>query len=598
MIVVTNSNGTALTVVPTPVYQGSTLGGNLYLLSPYGGQTPITVAFTLPNGVQTDIFPMTSVATVDEMPEELIGKFNIWAYEYDEPSITANAGEVTCQFTFYETRRINGVDKLMPIATSSVIFTVQKGVEPVIDENTAPTDQWEQLLEAFGGLSGRITDVEEQLPALKNFTINQMGVIEKTFTDKSVSQSQLPNFEVMDGNSPGIKIYNFTSDFWSFYESRWYKALDGLNFDNTDKYLYIIQEKSEDGTEFRSITTYASIQATGDGLGTMTISSDLPFNGRVVFFSGLNINKFVESIDYNENTNLIQVKNGDGTVKSIEVSNIYDVVFTSDGRLVLRFLDYDGYVRKEETICTFINENNKLKIKNNNGFVFDYADFSTVYTRISQNASDIAKNTSDIAKNTSNINGLRADFGTVFELTQENSAKTTANATAIAGLQADVTDREHFRGYYATTGEVQAIQNPKIGDYCYNAETGTKWVYDGTSGINGWKNTNTLVPDQTIPKATTVPLMDGEVAQIGNSNEYAAADHVHPRDSVLQGEIAQLERDLQNNYSDFIDLRLAYQETAYTVSQNTTAIAQNTADIEELKQGGTSAGIPIEKVGF
>ncbi len=597
MIVVANSNSTVVATVPTPIYQGGTLGGNLYLLSPYGAQTPITVAFTLPNGVQTGISPMTSVATVNEMPEELIGKFNIWVYEYNDPRITANAGDVTCQFTFYETRKINGVDTLVPIATSSsVIFTVQKGVEPVINENIPTENQWEQLFQVFGGLSGRITDIEKQLPALKTFSISKDGVLTKYYTDGSTIISQLPNNLNLDLTGvPGIKIINFTTESWgSPVGGKYNLAIGNGRLGENGDCLYVLQEIFEDvriygenRNGYRSFS--ADIYFSEDGY--VLIEADSNPNGRLIVFQGLNVNKFVEAIKINNFKNGIAVKYGNGETENIPITEIYKLKIGGQGELIAEGLGVENYTETE--IFRIVFENNKLLIKNGeSGFQILIADLSIpinhAYDWNINGKPAVAKNTSDIAKNTSNIN-------TLFELTNENSAKTTANATAIAGLQADVTNREHFRGYYPSTGAVNTIQNPHVGDFCYNAETGTKWVYDGESGVSGWTNTGSPVPDQTIPKATNVPLMDGEVAQIGNSNEYAAADHVHPRDSVLQGEISQLRTSVSANYDEFIDLRQEYQEETYNLSQN---IAQNTADIEELKQGGTSAGIPIEKVGF
>lgn len=617
MIVVANSNGTILATVPTPIYQGGTLGGNLYLLSPRGAETPATVAFKLPNGVQTNVFTMTSVATVAEMPEELIDKFNIWSYEYNDPSITANAGDVTCQFTFYETRRINGVNKLMPIATSSVIFTVQKGVEPVINENDPTADQWLQITQALSGLSGRITNVENQLPALKTFSISGNGVLTKYYTDGSTIVSQLPDIPNLElEGSPGIKILNFTTTSWGNpVNSRYDLVIQNDRLDDNGDCLYVVQEVFEDvqisgqlrnGYKSFNADIYFSEE------GYVLIEADSNPKGRLIVFQGLNINKFVSAVKLNSTLyNGISVSYGDGSVEDIAITEIYKLKLGEQGQLIAEGLEEGS----ETEIFRLAFEGDKLVIKSGNGLIIhEIANLSftidSAYDWYANGKSAVEKNKSDISTNKTNIMLLRADLGTVFELTNENRAKANANATAIAGLQADVTNREHFRGYYPSNGAVNAIQNPHVGDFCYNAETGTKWVYDGESGVRGWYDTGSPVPDQTVPKATTVPLMDGAEAKIGESNEYAAADHVHPQDSGLRGGIQNLENMLEAYRDDFVEEigelgdsvsanTTAIEQNTTAIAQNTEAIAQNTADIEELKQGGgTSAGIPIEKVGF
>lgn len=96
----------------------------------------------------------------------------------------------------------------------------------------------------------------------------------------------------------------------------------------------------------------------------------------------------------------------------------------------------------------------------------------------------------------------------------------------VSGLQQDIAQKEHFRGYFATTAEVQAIENPSDGDFAWNAQTGTVWNYTTT-----WTNSGEAIPDQTVQKSSSTPLMDG-TASAGSSNQYAAGDHRHPTDTT------------------------------------------------------------------
>lgn len=120
----------------------------------------------------------------------------------------------------------------------------------------------------------------------------------------------------------------------------------------------------------------------------------------------------------------------------------------------------------------------------------------------------------------------------------------------ISVLRQHLEDKEHFRGYFATTAEIEALPNPEDGDFAYSAETGTKWLY--TNG--GWSNSGVVVPDQMVPPADTKPLMDG-VGAVGTANKYARADHVHDSDTsrvpvarTVNGH--ELSEDVELNYDD------------------------------------------------
>lgn len=117
-------------------------------------------------------------------------------------------------------------------------------------------------------------------------------------------------------------------------------------------------------------------------------------------------------------------------------------------------------------------------------------------------------------------------FDNVTNLPQLNN-QVQQNSTDIDSIQQTIAETEHFRGYYATTKEIQALTTNHNGDYAYNAQTGTKWIFNGTS----WADSKVKVPDQTVPKSTSSPLMDG-TASAGSATAYAAGDHRHPTDTT------------------------------------------------------------------
>ena len=99
------------------------------------------------------------------------------------------------------------------------------------------------------------------------------------------------------------------------------------------------------------------------------------------------------------------------------------------------------------------------------------------------------------------------------------------NATAIAGLQQDFVNEDHFKGFVQTAEDVQAI-TANLNDFAYCIATGTIWTY----GASGWTNSNEPYPSDATPLSNATPLQDG-TATAGQSTSAARGDHVHPTDT-------------------------------------------------------------------
>lgn len=99
--------------------------------------------------------------------------------------------------------------------------------------------------------------------------------------------------------------------------------------------------------------------------------------------------------------------------------------------------------------------------------------------------------------------------------------------TDVEGLQKQINEEAHFRGYLSTTAKIQALEATP-NDFAYSAESNTKWVYDDS---NGWQDTGVAVPDQLTPASDTTPLING-TASVGEENAYARGDHRHPTDTT------------------------------------------------------------------
>lgn len=227
----------------------------------------------------------------------------------------------------------------------------------------------------------------------------------------------------------------------------------------------------------------------------------------------------------------------------------------------------------------------------------DFSDLETTVrehsNRINQNEADIAalqtaSSTHLVASNIKagtniavSVSGNDVTVSTVgiptSEALEDLEEQVDANTTAIEGIQQELTNQEHFRGYFATNNEIQSLTG-KNGDFAYSAQSGTKWAYN-----NSWADTHEAVPDKTVEKSTTVPLMDG-TATIGTSNKYAAADHIHPTDTsrASQSDLTALSTQVQSNTTAIgnkanqSDLNALTQ----TVNGHTTAIQAETTRAE------------------
>ena len=125
-----------------------------------------------------------------------------------------------------------------------------------------------------------------------------------------------------------------------------------------------------------------------------------------------------------------------------------------------------------------------------------------------------------------NLLKSKADISIVGAIA-ENRQNISTLETDIDGLQKQINEESHFRGYLSTNAKIQVLEATP-NDFAYSAESGTKWVYDAT---DGWVNTETPVPDQLTPASNSTPKMNGE-ASVGTENAYARGDHRHPTDTT------------------------------------------------------------------
>ncbi|KAA6401113.1 MAG: hypothetical protein EZS28_003362 [Streblomastix strix] len=92
----------------------------------------------------------------------------------------------------------------------------------------------------------------------------------------------------------------------------------------------------------------------------------------------------------------------------------------------------------------------------------------------------------------------------------------------IITIQQELARQQHFRGYYLLNTHIQNLLNSADGDFAFNAESGTVWMYS-----DEWYNSGDIVADQVTPASDAVPLVDSGAGFAGISNEYSRGDHQH-----------------------------------------------------------------------
>ena len=133
----------------------------------------------------------------------------------------------------------------------------------------------------------------------------------------------------------------------------------------------------------------------------------------------------------------------------------------------------------------------------------------------------------------------------------------------IEGIQKQINEEAHFRGYLPTNADIKAL-DATPNDFAYSAESNTTWVYDVS---RGWDDTGVPVPDQLTPASTKRPLIDG-VATAGTENAYARGDHRHPTDTS---------RVAKTIYDEFVNSMLA---TITNINSNISSLNSQLGDID------------------
>ena len=275
MIVFVKADGSVQSVLPSPVYQGSSLEGGLYFVAPFPKTNAVDVAFVRANGDVIGKYPLTRVTSdLPDVLDNLGTEYNVWEWQASNADVTAYAGEVTMQFRV--------VYAGQTLATASTIFRVQEGVIPQPVEPSA--DQWDTLIELYSRLNAKVPDVFLTDIAISEPDEDNIVTVTKYYNNGTTATEEFPaggtSFSV---KSEWVKVIDFTTSAWvnassgSGYEIAFPSSQTGYT-DN--KFL-----TSLESTETGGYSTLADTVFKGSD-GSVLISATEKYSGRLITLGG------------------------------------------------------------------------------------------------------------------------------------------------------------------------------------------------------------------------------------------------------------------------------------------------------------------------
>lgn len=275
MIVFVKADGTVQSILPSPVYQGSSLEGSLYFVAPFPETNAVEVAFVRANGDVIGKYGLTRVTSgLPDVLDKLGTEYNVWEWQASNADVTAYAGEVAMQFRVIYAGQT--------LATASTVFTVQEGVIPQPVEPSA--DQWDTLIELYSRLNAKVPDAFLTDIAISEPDEDNIVTVTKYYNNGTTATEEFPaggtSFSV---KSEWVKVIDFTTSAWvnassgSGYEIAFPPSQTGYT-DN--KFL-----TSLESTETGGYSTLADTVFKGSD-GSVLISATEKYSGRLITLGG------------------------------------------------------------------------------------------------------------------------------------------------------------------------------------------------------------------------------------------------------------------------------------------------------------------------
>lgn len=488
MIHFVDNNGTIIKTIESPVYQGSAESNNIILIAPFAANLQFTVAFFLPNGEITPRYAMTQGGTlngVEYAPTN--GAMAIWTFSMPN-NITQYFGTVYAQFYAYGT---NG----QITASSRTSFVVARGVPEELPDTPDQTI-YNQILTIISQINTALNNGSYAARAIY-WWINTYtyGMNEITFYPIGTYGAFVRSTVTGNtGNQP------YTDD--GVLDSAHWQEL--VNFNK----IYAAEQNAVESAQNAAqseANAAASAQAAAQSASSAAQSAQT-------------------AEKYAADAEEAGSKFSD-LVNSGEIGNF--VIQGEENKLTWspNLWDYPNYlqVAKDVYVSETLSSSVRISYESIEVFRSDGDRFTSYEIGQIRDVSEESYNRTFALPSQSGTLALTSDVAT--ESSERESAD-NALQSDIDGIQQQLSETQHFRGYYETTAKVQSISNPHSGDYAWNAQTGTVWNYS-----TSWSDSGVAIPDQTVPKSSTTPLMDG-TATLGGTNTYADGAHRHPTDTT------------------------------------------------------------------
>lgn len=211
MLFFITGEGTMVRADSTRIFQGSNNVTQIQVVSPYSG-TGMAVAFTLPNGIQTNYFPMQNngIYTAQNLAGLTAAPTTLYYYTLPlAEAITQYVGTVGVSVnvtSFYSTDETTTATNNLTSYTAQ--FTVEySGLPNVASEPTA--SEWQQIIDLlntyYGNLTGQVKQAQTDITTLQGQMSTAQGNISALQSGLATANGNIAaNTAAIEGNSADI----------------------------------------------------------------------------------------------------------------------------------------------------------------------------------------------------------------------------------------------------------------------------------------------------------------------------------------------------------------------------------------------------------
>ena len=448
MIFIANTDGTLVEVVPSNINQGSVKVNEITIVAPLPATAALTMAFILPNGINTPPYLMTQSGFGIPAGNTT---YRAWSAELDA-SITEFSGSVTVQF--YATA--NGGT----LATYADTFTVNAGV-PVELPDMPTEDVYQQILEALATVQSDYENANERIA---------MAQSDILVLNRNVTQAQSDIEYLKDTvNTLGTVTIPAIAD-----------EVESLEADKLDKVTtqtsnatrtYVIYPDGSQGVLQYIYPNSIKLEKTGDLTYQLIVGEDANGIPRVGGTINIPKDQFLKDVEYNENSQelIFTFSTVDGTDREITVSiaDLIDVnelnsaIAQLDGRLDTAEERLDAQATQITALQT-AQANQAAQIQANLLGITDLRNLvnqqqtyiNALSDKVDDLQDDLQQTDSTVAQNTSRINAAEQNIAANTAAVAQNTQNIATNTQNIATNTQNISDNTEAISAVQTDAEI------------------------------------------------------------------------------------------------------------------------------------------------